>query len=189
MGFGLSSISNAIFGKSGYTRQEQLDKQQLGARNREIAALSPAVRNAGAALSGYTANAYNPYDAAQGAQQFNEARDWMAQDANKAASALSGSNAGRFSRGYQASLGDIRDKYERANLKSREDQLAAETNANQMGYGNQMSAIQNALQGNAQMLGNTGQLKDTQSMGLLSGLQAGNQILKMGKSLIGGGTT
>lgn len=188
MGFGLSSISNAVFGKSGYTRQEQLDKQQLGARNREIAALSPAVKNAGAALSGYTKNAYNPYDAARGAEQFEEARGWLAQDANKAASALSGSNAGRFSRGYQASLGDIRDKYEQANLKSREDQLAAETNANQMGYGNQMSAIQNALQGNAQMLGNTGQIQNTQSMGLLSGLQAANQVFKMGKSLVGGGT-
>lgn len=184
----LGKVSNAIFGKSGYDRQETLDKSQLAARNRELSALRGAVSNSGSALAGYTGEAYNPYDAAEGARQYEEARGYLADDAKKQANALSGSNTSRFSRGYQASLGDIRDKYHRADLESRQNQLAAETNANQQGYSNQMNAIQNALSSNAAMLGNTGQIQNTQGLGLLSGLQAGNQILSMGKKLIGGGT-
>jgi len=144
--YGYMKGQNGVFGSSKNKAYSLLNKGQKGYMDSSLGALQRYNPGVLATLNDSALNGYNPYDAAQGQEVFDNARNEVEYDRQRQIDAVKGGPLNRFSLASGAmNTGINTGARQNVNILDMQ-QPGMETDANQQSFGNSQASI-------AQMLG------------------------------------
>ncbi len=144
--YGYMKGQNGVFGSSKNKAYSLLNKGQQGYMDNSLGQLTDYNPGVLATLNQSATEGYNPYDAAQGGEVFDDARNEVEFDRQKQIDAVRGGPLNRFSLASNSANNNI-NAGSRKNINDLNmQQLGMETDANQQSFGNSQASI-------AQMLG------------------------------------
>lgn len=175
-------LESFIFGKSKTKSVDTVTPQQKALLNNYLYSINRGAGNSINTLQGYADEAYNPYDVAEGREQFGAMMNDARQSGQDQINAVKGGPLGRFSLASQKAIGDINEGTRDSLNQLGMAQLQAETDANQRAYGNQIGAIQGLTGLGSNLLGlNTKQIQNTKKAGLADYAAVGANIASIFK--------